>query len=152
MPHPLLAISDEPGRVRYRKFIELKLEVSARTRASTRAGAGVRAGTETVSVTITVAVAVAALAAAPMAIAVAALTAIAAAIASLTAVPASATVPASVAAACQNDFGGNRIQIGIENFIGLRRSEMSGCRTPGGYRCQKCCQKLWAGCRVRVRS
>ena len=84
---------------------------------------------------------------------VAALTAVATSIttaAVTTAIAALATVTTTVAvtAAGQDDFSlenlvGRRVQIRREAFAGVRRVDMSGCRAPGRYGCQKYYQKKY---------
>jgi len=54
----------------------------------------------------------------------------------------------TVTTAGQDDFSlenlvGRRVQIRREAFAGVRRVDMSGCRAPGRYGCQKYYQKKY---------
>jgi hypothetical protein len=130
----------------------------ARTGIRAWTWAGIRAwtvaGTVAFSVAVTTAdtaaktVTVTALTAAAMTVAVAAAvaSAVAASISATAAVTAasaiSTTTASAVASAGQDDPGiegviGRHVQIRSEAFPGARRIDMTGCRTPGRYCCQK---------------
>jgi hypothetical protein len=114
----------------------------ARTGIRTWAWAGIRAWTVAGTVAFSVAVTTADTAAKTVTVTALTAAAVATSISATAAAAISTTTASTVTSAGQDDPGhegviGRHVQIRSDAFPGARRVDMTGCRTPGRYCCQK---------------